>query len=154
MSYQALYCSHTGSTREGQTRVRQGSRELSHCPQWPGNFNYFLNSLSTHHPVSRTSTHHPVSRSSSQPTSSPQTLSEGLHQNEGENVEMEGRGSRKQISGREARGIPRVTSERSLMLTSSEILHQVTEAKGTHRVSVAEMAGCWLDQRETQARLE
>lgn len=145
MSYQALYCSHTGSTREGQTRVRQGSRELSHCPRWPGYFNYFLNSLSTHHPVSR---------SSSQPTSSPQTLSEGLHQNEGENVEMEGRGSRKQISGREARGIPRVTSERSLMLTSSEILHQVIEAKGMHRVSVAEMAGCWLDQRETQARLE
>ena len=95
MRHQALYRSHAASRKEGETRVTHGSRELGHCPQWPANFNYFLNGLSTHHPVSRSST---------QPTSSPQTLSEGLHQNEGENVEMEGRGSRKQISGREARG--------------------------------------------------
>lgn len=84
--------------REGrrmQGRQGCGVQELSHCPQWPGSFNYFLSSLSTHHQVSR---------SPAQPTGSPQTLGERLHQNEGENMEMEWFRPQNTDSGKRSQG--------------------------------------------------
>ena len=59
--------------------------------------NSFLNSLSTHHPVSRSST---------QPTNSSQTLREGFHQNEAEDITLRRQRLQKTDFRKRSRGDP------------------------------------------------
>lgn len=55
-------------------------------------------------------------------------MKEGLHQNEGENVEIEKHRLQERDFRKRNKGDPRAM-ERSLMLTRPDFLHQETEAK-------------------------